>query len=190
MASWIQIREPATFTMEETAGLSTSPAAADLITDKSLQPAAMCFCVSAPLYPKSVQEAQVSQTHQNTLDIAVHQIAHSCMTCSVIQLPYVVHIGGMPEATCQTIPIAHIYEMLLICFSSHLVYCRGCRFPAVERMGQEVLSVQRLTHGYQDRTLFKGCNFDMEKSERVALIGNLAVALCCCPYQSVSSQCG
>ena len=39
-------------------------------------------------------------------------------------------------------------------------------------MGQEVLSVQRLTHGYQDRTLFKGCDFEMEKSERVALIGN------------------
>ena len=47
----------------------------------------------------------------------------------------------------------------------------GCRFPAVERMGQEVLSVQRLTHGYQDRTLFKNCDFEMEKSERVALIG-------------------
>jgi len=46
-----------------------------------------------------------------------------------------------------------------------------CRFPAVERMGQEVLSVQRLTHGYQDRTLFKNCDFEMEKSERVALIG-------------------
>lgn len=47
-------------------------------------------------------------------------------------------------------------------------------------MGQEVLSVQRLTHGYQDRTLFKGCNFEMEKSERVALIGNSAAVLCCC----------
>ncbi len=47
----------------------------------------------------------------------------------------------------------------------------GCRFPAVERMGQDVLSVQRLTHGYQDRTLFKNCDFEMEKSERVALIG-------------------
>ena len=46
-----------------------------------------------------------------------------------------------------------------------------CRFPAVERMGQDVLSVQRLTHGYQDRTLFKNCDFEMEKSERVALIG-------------------
>ena len=46
-----------------------------------------------------------------------------------------------------------------------------CRFPAVERMGQEVLTVQRLTHGYQDRTLFKNCDFEMEKSERVALIG-------------------
>lgn len=38
-------------------------------------------------------------------------------------------------------------------------------------MGQEVLTVQQLTHGYQDRTLFKNCNFEMEKAERVALIG-------------------
>lgn len=50
----------------------------------------------------------------------------------------------------------------------------------MERMGQDVLSVQRLTHGYQDRTLFKGCEFEMEKSERVALIGNSAVVLCSC----------
>lgn len=48
---------------------------------------------------------------------------------------------------------------------------RSFAFPAVERMGQDVLSVQQLTHGYQDRTLFKNCNFEMEKSERVALIG-------------------
>lgn len=40
-------------------------------------------------------------------------------------------------------------------------------------MGHDVLSVQRLTHGYQDKTLFKGCDFEMEKSERVALIGKL-----------------
>lgn len=49
----------------------------------------------------------------------------------------------------------------------------------MERMGQDVLSVQRLTHGYQDRTLFKGCEFEMEKSERVALIGKPAADLCC-----------
>lgn len=48
---------------------------------------------------------------------------------------------------------------------------RSFAFPAVERMGQDVLCVQNLTHGYQDRTLFKGCQFEMEKSERVALIG-------------------
>lgn len=48
---------------------------------------------------------------------------------------------------------------------------RSFAFPAVERMGHDVLSVQRLTHGYQDKTLFKGCDFEMEKSERVALIG-------------------
>ena len=38
-------------------------------------------------------------------------------------------------------------------------------------MGQDVLSIQQLTHGYQDRTLFKYCDFEMEKAERVVLIG-------------------
>lgn len=56
----------------------------------------------------------------------------------------------------------------------------------MERMGKEVLSVQRLTHGYQDRTLFKGCNFEMEKSERVALIGISAVFCAAGQYQSLS----
>ena len=48
-------------------------------------------------------------------------------------------------------------------------------------MGQDVLSVQQLTHGYQDRTLFKNCNFEMEKSERVALIGMTSNTSCNAP---------
>lgn len=49
----------------------------------------------------------------------------------------------------------------------------------MERMGQDVLCVQNLTHGYQDRTLFKGCTFEMEKSERVALIGTCLASSGC-----------
>jgi hypothetical protein len=47
----------------------------------------------------------------------------------------------------------------------------------MERMGQDVLSIQPLTHGYQDRTLSKNCDFEMEKAERVVLIGE--PYLCC-----------
>lgn len=43
-------------------------------------------------------------------------------------------------------------------------------------MGQEVLTIQQLTHGYQDRTLFKHCDFEMEKGERVVLIGATQIA--------------
>lgn len=61
--------------------------------------------------------------------------------------------------------------------------CQGCmaccRFPNVERMGQEVLTIQQLTHGYQDRTLFKHCDFEMEKGERVVLIGVTALHWLC-----------
>ena len=46
-----------------------------------------------------------------------------------------------------------------------------CRFPEVERMGQIVLTIQKLTHGYQNKTLFKEASLDIEKGERVAFIG-------------------
>ena len=58
---------------------------------------------------------------------------------------------------------------------SLVVYICACRFPPVERMGQQVLSIEDLTHGYQGSTLFKNCDFAMEKFERVALMGKPAV---------------
>lgn len=60
----------------------------------------------------------------------------------------------------------------------------------MERMGQDVLSIQQLTHGYQDRTLFKNCDFEMEKAERVVLIGE--PHLCCIvvpPQGNVAACC-
>ncbi|KAK9856093.1 hypothetical protein WJX84_006134 [Apatococcus fuscideae] len=48
---------------------------------------------------------------------------------------------------------------------------RTFSFPPVERMGQEVLSIKGLTHGYRDRLLFKDATCTIEKGERVAIIG-------------------
>lgn len=42
----------------------------------------------------------------------------------------------------------------------------GCR--------QKALSIQRLTHGYQDRMLFDDTSLEIEKGERVAIIGALS----------------
>ena len=50
---------------------------------------------------------------------------------------------------------------------------RTFSFPPVERMGQEVLSIKGLTHGYRDRLLFKNATCTIEKGERVAIIGKL-----------------
>ena len=93
VTSCIKICQPATFTTEETPGASTSPPAADLIRDKLLESAAVCLSVSA--FPKPVLKVQVSQTSENTLKTAVHHIVHSCMSGDVLQLPSIVHIGGM-----------------------------------------------------------------------------------------------
>jgi hypothetical protein len=38
-------------------------------------------------------------------------------------------------------------------------------------MGNRVLTVQNLTHGYNGRTLFRNANLDVEKGERIAIIG-------------------
>lgn len=38
-------------------------------------------------------------------------------------------------------------------------------------MGQRVLEIVNLTHGYGDRRLFDDVSLEMEKGERVALIG-------------------
>ena len=48
---------------------------------------------------------------------------------------------------------------------------RTFAFPPVERMGQRVLSVRGMTHGYQDRRLFNNVDLEIVKGERVAFIG-------------------
>ena len=69
--------------------------------------------------------------------------------------------------------------MLLSCLKSTMqprtlpslqLLCRFT-FPSAEHLGQSVLSVQDLTHGYQDRTLFDHTNMELEKGERVAIMG-------------------
>lgn len=54
---------------------------------------------------------------------------------------------------------------------------RSFTFPDVERMGQRVLDIQDLTHGYQGRALFKHAQLELEKGDRVAIVGKLACAL-------------
>lgn len=44
-------------------------------------------------------------------------------------------------------------------------------FPAVERMGQKAVSIKNLTHGYGDHRLFDETSLEIERGERVALIG-------------------
>ena len=48
---------------------------------------------------------------------------------------------------------------------------RTFAFPPVERMGQRVLSIRGMTHGYQDRRLFNNVDLEIVKGERVAFIG-------------------
>jgi hypothetical protein len=38
-------------------------------------------------------------------------------------------------------------------------------------MGNRVLTVEDLTHGYNGRTLFRNAKLDVEKGERIAIIG-------------------
>ncbi len=40
-------------------------------------------------------------------------------------------------------------------------------------MGQRVLEIVSLTHGYGDRRLFDNVSLEMQKGERVALIGEI-----------------
>ncbi|EFJ51883.1 hypothetical protein VOLCADRAFT_56598 [Volvox carteri f. nagariensis] len=44
-------------------------------------------------------------------------------------------------------------------------------FPPVEKMGQRVLTIEGLTHGYPGRPLFKNCKLEIGKGDRVAIIG-------------------
>mmetsp|Transcript_5166 Transcript_5166/g.11242 ORF Transcript_5166/g.11242 Transcript_5166/m.11242 type:complete len:696 (+) Transcript_5166:136-2223(+) len=48
---------------------------------------------------------------------------------------------------------------------------RAFTFPPVEKMGQKVLTVEGLTHGYNGRLLFKDVDLAIEKGDRVAIIG-------------------
>jgi hypothetical protein len=48
---------------------------------------------------------------------------------------------------------------------------RTFHFPPVEKMGQSVVKVEGLTHGYGGRLLFKGANLEIERGDRVAIIG-------------------
>ena len=41
----------------------------------------------------------------------------------------------------------------------------------VEKMGQKVLTIKDLQHGYPTRPLFKDVDLDLEKGDRVAIIG-------------------
>ena len=48
---------------------------------------------------------------------------------------------------------------------------RSFAFPSAEGMGQRVLSIHNLSHGYQDRMLFQGADLEVEQGDRVAIIG-------------------
>jgi len=52
-------------------------------------------------------------------------------------------------------------------------YERGCAGVCCspERMGQRVLEINGLTHGYGDRLLYDNVDLEIEKGERVAIIG-------------------
>jgi len=48
---------------------------------------------------------------------------------------------------------------------------RNFRFPKVEKIGQKVMSLENLSHGYNGRMLFRDANLEVEKGERIAIIG-------------------
>lgn len=48
---------------------------------------------------------------------------------------------------------------------------RSFTFPSAARLGQEVLSIENLTHGYKERRLFNEANLHVEKGQRIAFIG-------------------
>lgn len=48
---------------------------------------------------------------------------------------------------------------------------RSFLFPEVERVGQTVVTIEDLTHGYGDKALFDQQDLLIEKGERVAVIG-------------------
>ena len=54
-----------------------------------------------------------------------------------------------------------------------MLLCDWRRFPTKECMGKVAVSIHQLTHGYQDRALFNNVSLEIERNERVALIGGL-----------------
>ena len=48
---------------------------------------------------------------------------------------------------------------------------RRFRFPDAPRSSQIVAQVRGLTHGYDEKTLFQNVNLQIDRSERVAMIG-------------------
>lgn len=48
---------------------------------------------------------------------------------------------------------------------------RSFTFPLVEKMGQKVLTIEGLSHGYPTRPLFEDVDLSIEKGDRVAIIG-------------------
>lgn len=48
---------------------------------------------------------------------------------------------------------------------------RSFAFPPVEKMGSTVVEIRNLTHGYNNRPLFKNVDLTIEKGERIAIIG-------------------
>jgi ATPase subunit of ABC transporter with duplicated ATPase domains len=48
---------------------------------------------------------------------------------------------------------------------------RSFTFPPVEKMGARVVSIEGLTHGYNGRMLFKDADLEIEKGDRIAIIG-------------------
>ncbi|KAG1676928.1 hypothetical protein FOA52_014804 [Chlamydomonas sp. UWO 241] len=48
---------------------------------------------------------------------------------------------------------------------------RTFAFPHVEKMGQQVLTIEGLSHGYDNRPLFRDVDLEIDKGDRVAIIG-------------------
>jgi len=48
---------------------------------------------------------------------------------------------------------------------------RSFRFPKVEKIGQKVLELRGLSHSYEDKALFKDVDLEIQKGERIAIIG-------------------
>ena len=60
-----------------------------------------------------------------------------------------------------------------------MLLCGWRRFPTKERMGKVAVSINQLTHGYQDRALFNNVSLEIERDERVAFIGGLLQTMVC-----------